>query len=146
MRRVTTLESVARIVLGGRILGSQGFAPGVLEEAWMSLALGPRPRVSRPLFVVGGFGGCAQVIAEVLGGRSTAEVDEALASDVGYAELSAKEGHPGPVAMLDQFRDSPELRHWLSVTDQQILLNSSDPLKVVDVILQGLRRVVNSAT
>src|SRR5262249_40153867 len=61
MRDVMTAMSDARIVLGGRVDGFKGRMPGVAEEALAAL------RVGEPLFVVGGFGGCARVIAEDLG-------------------------------------------------------------------------------
>lgn len=54
-------ESSARIVLGGRTQGYMGAMPGVAEEALLSL------RSGQPLYVLGGFGGCARSIAEQLG-------------------------------------------------------------------------------
>ena len=58
MRRHMLAESDARIVLGGRVDRYKGAMPGIGEEALLSLDAG------QPLFVVGGFGGCAHDIAE----------------------------------------------------------------------------------
>lgn len=54
-------ESNARIVLGGRLGGFRGSLPGIVEEALMAM------RARQPLYVVGGFGGCARAIAYALG-------------------------------------------------------------------------------
>ena len=61
MRDAMTTESSVRVVLGGRVQGYRGQMPGVAEEALASL------RAGKPLFLVGGFGGCARGIAEALG-------------------------------------------------------------------------------
>lgn len=69
MRERMAERSHARILLGGKTSprrsdddknGYLGAWPGVLEEAWRTL------RRNAPLFVVGGFGGCAGVIGEML--------------------------------------------------------------------------------
>ncbi len=61
MRRHMLKQTKARIILGGRTDGYQGTMPGIGEEALLSLKAG------QPLFVIGGFGGCARDIAESLG-------------------------------------------------------------------------------
>jgi hypothetical protein len=50
----------ARIALGGNIEGFSGFIPGIFEEALVTLEYG------RPLFILGGFGGSAEVLARAL--------------------------------------------------------------------------------
>ena len=61
MRNVMTRESNARIVLGGRVQDFKGRMPGIAEESLAAL------RAGQPLFLLGGFGGCARDIAEDLG-------------------------------------------------------------------------------
>lgn len=61
MRNVMTRESDARIILGGRVHDFKGRMPGVAEESLAAL------RAGQPLFLLGGFGGCARDIAEDLG-------------------------------------------------------------------------------
>lgn len=61
MRDVMTRMSDARVVLGGRVDHFKGRMPGVAEEALAAL------RAGQPLFLLGGFGGCARDIAEDLG-------------------------------------------------------------------------------
>ena len=61
MRETITKMSHARIILGGRVEGYKGRMPGIAEEALLTL------QASQPLFLLGGFGGCARDIAEDLG-------------------------------------------------------------------------------
>lgn len=60
--RITMMSgSDARIIVGGRVEDYKGTMPGIAEEALLSLKAG------KPIFLVGGFGGCTRDIAETLG-------------------------------------------------------------------------------
>jgi hypothetical protein len=61
MRHVLTAKCDARILLGGNAFEFKGKMPGVAEEALLCI------KAQRPLYVLGGFGGCARDIAEELG-------------------------------------------------------------------------------
>lgn len=61
MRKVMRDETQARVVLGGRLDNYKGRMPGIAEEVLLSLEAG------QPVFLIGGFGGCARAIAETLG-------------------------------------------------------------------------------
>ena len=61
MRTTMRGDIQARIVLGGRVVGYRGTMPGIAEETSLSLEKG------QPVFLLGGFGGCARDIAETLG-------------------------------------------------------------------------------
>jgi hypothetical protein len=61
MRIAMMSNSDARIVVGGRVEGYKGAMPGIAEEVLISLKAG------KPIFLVGGFGGCTCDIAETLG-------------------------------------------------------------------------------
>jgi hypothetical protein len=50
----------ARIVLGGRLSDFSGFAPGLFEEALLTL------EARKPLYLLGGFGGAAEVLANAI--------------------------------------------------------------------------------
>jgi hypothetical protein len=60
MRHVMRSETDGRIVLGGRVNNYKGIMPGIAEEALLSL------QARQPLFLMGGFGGCARDVAETL--------------------------------------------------------------------------------
>ncbi len=61
MREFQLSSTDARVLLGGQVSNYKGRMPGVGEEALVSL------RASQPLFLIGGFGGCARDVAETLG-------------------------------------------------------------------------------
>ena len=61
MRVTMARESDARIVLGGKVASYQGRMPGIAEEALISL------QHHKPLYVLGGFGGCARDVAYAMG-------------------------------------------------------------------------------
>jgi hypothetical protein len=61
MRKTMVTQTHARIVLGGRVDQYKGLMPGIAEEALHSL------RVRQPLYLMGGFGGCARDVAETMG-------------------------------------------------------------------------------
>lgn len=61
MRRVQTSEVDARVVLGGRVTKFKGRMPGIAEETKFTL------NANRPLYLLGGFGGCARDIASEMG-------------------------------------------------------------------------------
>ncbi len=61
MRRTMLDNTSACIVLGGRVEGYSGVMPGIAEESRLALEVG------QPLYLLGGFGGCARDIAESLG-------------------------------------------------------------------------------
>jgi hypothetical protein len=61
MRKAIQAVSHARIVLGGAVRNFKGSMPGIAEESLLSLTSGT------PLYVIGGFGGCARDIAETIG-------------------------------------------------------------------------------
>lgn len=63
MRRQMVASSTARIVLGGRTEAYKGRYPGIAEEALCSL------EAKQPLFILGGFGGCARDITIALGSK-----------------------------------------------------------------------------
>jgi hypothetical protein len=61
MRDMVRSATDARVVLGGQVDGYKGAMPGIAEETLLSL------QAAQPVFLVGGFGGCARDIAETLG-------------------------------------------------------------------------------
>jgi hypothetical protein len=61
MRVRTTAEATARIALGGKTKDFMGDMPGIAEEIMTSL------RSQRPVYLLGGFGGCTREILDVMG-------------------------------------------------------------------------------
>ena len=120
--RMTICDAVqARIVLGGRVEGYRGAMPGIAEEAFLSLER------KQPIFLLGGFGGCARDIAETLGlaGRWAGSREE-------------WEGRPC-------FRRySPDdLRNGLSREENVVLARTPHIQEAVALVSRGLGKILN---
>ncbi|GAA4159642.1 hypothetical protein GCM10022217_22660 [Chryseobacterium ginsenosidimutans] len=67
MREKVSKESDARIVIGGKVENYLGYVPGILEEALYSLI------ENKPVYIIGGFGGAAKEIVNILEGKEAKE-------------------------------------------------------------------------
>ena len=112
-------ETDARIVLGGRTEQYKGAMPGIGEEALLSLQAG------QPLFVIGGFGGCARDIAE-----SLEIIDQKMSN------RRAWEGRNE----FDVFSVA-SLNNGLSLEDNSTLATTPHIDQAIVLILRGLSRV-----
>lgn len=84
MRDRSTLETDLRIVWGGAIAGAKGWMAGILEEVAFSLKHG------KPVLILGGFGGCARLVADYLANANApwpAELSLAACADAKRDEL-----------------------------------------------------------
>jgi hypothetical protein len=96
MRELSTIAADLRIVWGGRIRGAAGWMAGIAEEVLFSL------RLERPVLILGGFGGCARVLADFLkepnaDWPSVLTLDDAC-RDPAYAALITDVAHRGQLA------------------------------------------------
>lgn len=121
MRTVMRGEIQARVVLGGRVEGYKGTMPGIAEEAYLSLEAG------QPVFLLGGFGGCARDIAETIG------------------LIGRWAGSRGDWNGRGRFRSySPnELRNGLSPEENVVLARTPHIQEAVALVLRGLRRILS---
>ena len=123
MRRTMLNETSARVVLGGKVTGYKGSMPGIAEEALLTLQAG------KPLYVAGGFGGCARDIAESM------ELVEPLRDP----PRSAWDGR----AEFSRYR-ADSLNNGLTEDENRTLAKTSHIRKAVDLILRGLGRTKRS--
>jgi hypothetical protein len=123
MRERMNTDSDARIIAGGQVEGYQGSMPGIAEEAIIAL------RAGRPLFILGGFGGCAADIAVSVGlmeGHETERRDwenRWLFDDVHFDQLS----------------------NGLSIDENRTLASTPHVDEAIALILRGLLRLENGA-
>lgn len=80
MRRQMSVSTSARVVAGGRVEGFLGALPGIAEEARIAID------GERPLYLLGGFGGCAADIAAAI---DLAVVPGVSQRDWGQADIFA---------------------------------------------------------
>ena len=109
MRRQMTAATKVQVVLGGKRHGFAGFLPGIVEEAILTI------KSRRPIYVLGGFGGAASVVAQALSGVSPPELS------IQYqTEMSATYGET--LAFYDQERRRfPELE--LEAIDYELIVD-----------------------
>jgi len=83
MREKMNRATDARLILGGATHNFKGKYPGVIEEAYLAL------RDKKPLFLMGGFGGCARAIIQALHGKQPTIMTELSQSknNNGYSEF-----------------------------------------------------------
>lgn len=120
MRERMLHTSRARVILGGRIANYKGRMPGVAEEALLSL------RSGAPLFIIGGFGGCARHIAAALG-IAQMFADDETASWSGLDEFS-NFGHD-------------DLHNGLSPDEAATMATTPHIDEAVTLLIRGLLRL-----
>ena len=120
MRTAMRGDIQARIVLGGRVEGYKGAMPGIAEETCLSL------EARQPVFLLGGFGGCARDIAETVG-----LVERWAGSRDGWAGREC-------------FRKySPDdLRNGLSREENVVLARTPHIQEAMILMSRGLRRIL----
>lgn len=165
MRRVMAIETQARVILGGTAepkssdnpKGYSGRFPGVVEEAWRTL------QASKPLYVAGGYGGAAELVAAAL------ERDEpppqlqdsvweknvdfmalarAFDADSDATELGLPKSQQELAQKIREFGkihlDSNEASlEWngLTVDENRLLFRTRDPLTLTALVAKGLLAV-----
>jgi hypothetical protein len=143
MREEMNRQLHARIVLGGRVRGFVGTVPGLVEEAWLAMS------EQRPLYVVGGFGGCARAIAEALLGKpslglETAAREPAAQELVAHrSALATRGGAPEPedTRALERFfreRGVAGLRNGLTEEENRRLFETPHVPEMIFLVLKGL--------
>ena len=122
MRTHMIRDSDILILIGGRVEGFKGRMPGVAEESLLSLQSGT------PLFLVGGFGGCARDIAEELG------LAERWAGSRGHWPGREEFAPYGPESLGNQL--TPE--------ENRILAKTPYIDQMLTIIIRGLERLTKS--
>jgi hypothetical protein len=115
-------ETNARILLGGRVDRYKGNMPGIAEEALLSLQDG------QPVFLMGGFGGCARDVAETVGLVAPWE--------------GSRPPWPGRTAF--QAFSASDLNNRLTTEENTILAHTPHVDQAVTLILRGLLSVAEA--
>ncbi|WP_069364319.1 TIR domain-containing protein [Salisediminibacterium beveridgei] len=134
-----------RIIIGGVIKNYKGKYPGLLEEAYMAL------REEKPLFLLGGFGGCTKAIINVLQGEKTFELTEEFQKqDKDYLDM-VNEYNSDPAVddtidydtLLKFFKEKgiESLNNGLSIDENLILFNTFHVPEMISLVLKGLANI-----
>lgn len=119
MREFQRSSTDARVLLGGQVANYKGRMPGVAEEALMSL------RTSQPVFLIGGFGGCARDVAETLG--------------LIEPWTGSRNGWPGR-RKLEEWT-SRDLNNGLFAQENEVLAGTPFIGQAVMLVLRGMNRL-----
>ncbi len=96
MRKVSTCDTHSRIVWGGKIRGADGWMAGIAEEVLFSI------KHQKPVLILGGFGGCARVLADFLADSDASWPDalklEDACKDKMYRERIINDTHHSEIA------------------------------------------------
>lgn len=138
MRLESIGESDARIICGGKTIRFTGFMPGIAEEFMIAY------KTKKPIYLIGGFGGCAHVITKILEGKASSKelLDSALQVDSykQFYEWSNANGHTIDYSFFDKI-NIEELNNGLRPEDNFRLLQSVDIIEVVSLVLTGLKEI-----
>lgn len=119
MRHRVVRDTSARIVAGGAVDGFLGSMPGIAEEAYIALERG------QPLYILGGFGGCAADVAAAIG---IADVRGVPLRDWGQADIFVNAAANG-------------LRNGLSIDENRTLAVTPHVDEAIALVLRGLLRL-----
>ena len=122
MRKLMREQTDARLVLGGKLEGYKGAMPGVAEEALLAM------KAKQPVFLVGGFGGCARDIAETLG-----------IMDPWAGSRSAWEGRE----LFNGYSDA-DLNNGLTSVENRQLAGTQHVDQAITLVMMGLQRLRQS--
>ena len=160
MRRRMAADCHARVILGGKTSGYAGRIPGLAEEGWWHLQAG------KPVYIAGGFGGCAGLVGRALAGDlahlpTEAEMRKDNESYGGFCEAFDREAlrldfvlPPSLDELWGFFAESgrgffhghgeSEEKLWsngLTVEENRRLLASVYPEEISSLVLRGLLRL-----
>lgn len=138
MRKQMAKVTNARIVVGGRTSGFKGYMAGVAEEFMIAT------ENNQPVYLIGGFGGVAHLLADILEKKTTivAILDEAM-SDDNYKELynwCVEHEMPIKYEKLENVKIQ-DLNNGLSDDENKTLFHSIDIMEIVSLVLKGLKKI-----
>lgn len=138
MRKESINESAARIIAGGKIQGFSGFMPGIAEELMLAY------QAKKPIFIIGGFGGCAHIITDILEGNSSSKALSELAfQDAAYQNFMSyadAKDYKTDYGFFDKITIEG-LHDGLEPEDRIRLFHSVDIIEIVSLILKGLSKL-----
>lgn len=147
-RQAITRMSEARLVLGGKMFGHAGLVPGVIEEAWLSLSQ------KQPLYLVGGYGGAARAVCDLLYGLTREEFSDTWAMEhiEHYrAAVSCHLDSAEPLCLLPTIGQAfagfagsdlgKVLNNGLEDSENRELMACTDAQRIAELVLQGLGRL-----
>lgn len=148
MREKMNEDLDVRIMIGGAIEHHKGKYPGLLEEAYMAL------REKKPLFLLGGFGGCTKAITNLILGEKSLELTESLQKkDKEYLDMieeynsnSFSDDTIDYEALLNFFEEKgiESLNNGLSIDENLVLFSTPYIPEMISLVLKGLANIAKN--
>ena len=148
MRKQITEQSQARLVIGGKLENFSGLVPGVVEEAWLSITQ------KQPIYLMGGFGGAARAVSDVMLGLDRENLTDAWAkqSIKDYdAAMALYQTHGGEFRSIETMRAeiiaqskvglALALNNGLDDAENRKLMHSTDAQQIAQLVLRGLEKL-----
>lgn len=139
----TEMEHVAkcRIIAGGKLSCFKGKMAGILEEFTIARRMG------HPVYIVGGYGGCAQLLSEVCIGKKSADEFLRIASESSsYTALLDKYESLGNPVDYNEIKEYAQIEklldNGLTLDENLILFQSVNIMEIVSLILKGLKNII----
>lgn len=137
----------ARILLGGKQKGYLGYLPGIIEEAYHTLV------AKKPIYILGGFGGAANSLAQILLGKQPKELTNQFHHDSDFLREFreyCQEKATTPIDFDSVFNFFQEYtierlseQNGLTAEENQILFESTNIHELVFLIIKGLKNIFN---
>ncbi len=139
MRQEKEENTDAIIIAGGKKSNFKGFMPGILEEFITAV------KMNHPIYILGGYGGMAKIIADVLDGKiQLNDFKEILFEDENYksfVELYNKKYHNeiNLDYVYSTIKENKNLvNKGLSVEERKLLMYSDNIIESVELVFKGL--------
>jgi len=145
MRIIMAQDSDARILLGGKQKNYLGYIPGIIEEAFQTM------QENKPIYLLGGFGGAAKSIINVISGDIPKELTNEFQFDTDFlvefrnyckGKSTINLNYDYLVKFFQQNTiESISKQNGLSIEDNQILFESTNIHELVFLIIKGLQNI-----
>ncbi|MDP4143001.1 MAG: TIR domain-containing protein [Bacillota bacterium] len=130
------------IVMGGKCTDFKGKYPGILEEFLLSI------KNNKPIFLLGGFGGCSREIINLLNGQ-----DSSILSNNNFKEFidyynnrEVNKINYDDVKEFIKSRNIEELNNGLSDEENKTLFHSQNALEILQLVLKGIHKLSDNAS
>lgn len=138
MREDMEEHTDGRILVGGKSIGFLGKMAGLYEEFAQSITKG------HPVYLIGGFGGAAAELVELVRGKKTADdLKQESLQDPKYKELmdymTSKGQSDNYFALQPSYNNIDILRNGLSPDENKVLFKSQNIMEIVSLVLKGLK-------
>lgn len=139
------VETNARVILGGRTFGFSGFMAGIIEEFVQAALAG------HPVYLLGGFGGAASLLSSLIKKeKNIGDVITEACQTPRYAEFVKYCQDKGIDMGYNKLEEivAPGvacLNNGLSDEQNAILMQSTDIIEIVGLIINGLKNKIGNA-